>query len=167
MQIVPLDPGSPDSAAVTRLWADCDLTRPWNDPDADLARAVDGASSTVLVARTEGADGTGSAADTASGHPGDLVGTVMAGHDGHRGWVYYLAVAPGHRGTGLGTALLRAAEDWLDRQGVPKVMLMVRAENAGTLAFYERLGYADQGVSVLGRFLDPGLQRLREGAEQA
>lgn len=152
MQIAPLTPGSPDSAAVTRLWADCDLTRPWNDADADLARALEGTSSAVLVARPD--DGT------------EIIGTVMVGHDGHRGWIYYLAVPPTHRGNGLGAALVAAAEDWVKEHGIPKVMLMVRAENAATLSFYERLGYADQGVSVLGRFLDPELQALREESEQ-
>jgi GNAT superfamily N-acetyltransferase len=87
----------------TELWRDCSLTRPWNDPDVDLERAVRGASSTVLAAVAEGG----------------LVGTVMVGHDGHRGWVYYLAVRSEHRGQGIGRDLMSAAESWLRERGLP------------------------------------------------
>lgn len=140
-------PSELEQAAV-RLWHDCGLTRPWNDPAADLARALEGPSSTVLAAVDDGR----------------LVGTVMAGHDGHRGWVYYLAVDPGSRGAGLGRALMEAAESWLREQGAPKVQLMVRADNTAVVEFYERLGYADQKVALLGRFLDEELQAMRERA---
>ena len=78
-----------------RLWEACGLTRPWNDPSADLRRALDGPSSTVLGAVDAG---------------GTLIGTAMVGHDGHRGWVYYVAVAPDRRGQGLGRALMEAAD---------------------------------------------------------
>lgn len=121
------------------LWHTAGLTRPWNDPVADLRRALAGPSSTVLAAVDEPAGGT-------------LVGTVMAGHDGHRGWLYYLAVEPTRRGEGLGRALVGAAEDWL-RPWVPKVQLMVRADNGVATAFYARLGYAPSEVSVLARRL--------------
>jgi ribosomal protein S18 acetylase RimI-like enzyme len=141
--ITPLPPGL--GTAAVQLWRTCGLTRPWNDPDADLARALDGPSSTVLAGVEEG----------------ELLGTVMVGHDGHRGWVYYLAVEPRCRGRGLGRELMAAAESWLDEQGVPKLQLMVRADNAAVIEFYERLGYADQQVVVLGRFLDAELQALR------
>lgn len=127
-----------DAAAVIALWRATDLTRPWNDPDADFARAVDGAASAVLGIRDDGA----------------LVATVMVGLDGHRGWVYYLAVAPVRQRTGLGTALLRAAEAWVLERGVVKLQLMVRADNAAALGFYRALGYDDQAVTVLGRRLD-------------
>lgn len=86
----------------------------------------------------------------------------MVGHDGHRGWVYYLAVTPDQRGAGIATQLMRAAEDWLVDAGVPKIQLMIRAGNAGVRAFYERLGYADQDVLVLGRFFDDDLNAARE-----
>lgn len=92
----------------------------------------------------------------------ELLGTVMVGHDGHRGWVYYLAVQPGRRGMGLGRELMLAAESWLDQEGIPKLQLMVRGGNSEVIGFYERLGYVDQGVVVLGRFLDDELQALRE-----
>lgn len=126
-----------DAAAVVALWQRCGLTRPWNDPHADHARALDAASSTVLVARD---------ADR-------IVGSVMVGHDGHRGWLYYLAVAPDRRGQGIGRALFAAAEDWLRAAGAPKVQLMVRSDNEPALAFYTAIGLARQDVVVLGRFL--------------
>lgn len=130
-------PDAHRAAAVT-LWGEAGLTRPWNDPDADLARALDGPASTVLAALD-----------------GDrLAGTAMVGHDGHRGWIYYLAVAPARRGEGLGRALVRAAEDWLGAS-VPKVQLMVRADNDAAAGFWRALGYLDADARVLGRRL-PG-----------
>lgn len=140
----------PDEAApAVALWAECGLTRPWNDPHADLTRALDGPTSTVLAA----VDGS------------SLVGTVMVGYDGHRGWVYYLAVREARRRAGVGRVLMEAGERWLGDRGVPKVQLMVREGNDAVLGFYEALGYADQQVVVLGRFLDAELEaRRRAGA---
>jgi ribosomal protein S18 acetylase RimI-like enzyme len=120
------------------LWEECGLTRPWNDPHADLDRALSGPSSTVLAALEDGV----------------LIGTAMVGHDGHRGWVYYLAVAPAARRSGVGRALMAAAEDWVGAQGIPKLMLMVRSSNAAVLGFYEQLGYVVEDTAVLGRRLD-------------
>jgi len=82
-----------------------------------------------------------------------IIGSVMVGHDGHRGWVYYLAVAPGARRAGIGRALMAAAEDWLLARGVPKIQLMVREDNAEAAAFYAALGYDVQPVMVMGRRL--------------
>jgi ribosomal protein S18 acetylase RimI-like enzyme len=126
-----------DQAAVIALWHACGLTRPWNDPAQDFTRALEGATSTMLVA--EGEDG--------------LTGSVMIGDDGHRGWVYYLAVAEAARRTGLGRTLMAAAEDWLKARGCPKIQLMVRDSNAEALGFYAALGLEPQGVVTLGRFL--------------
>ncbi|WP_294322631.1 GNAT family acetyltransferase [uncultured Sphingomonas sp.] len=131
------DAGADDAAAVVALWHACGLTRPWNDPDADFARALNGATSTILVARQ--GEGT--------------VGSVMVGHDGHRGWLYYLAVRPDLREQGIGAALFDAAEHWLRIRSVPKVQLMVREDNDAALAFYDRIGLERQGVVVLGRFI--------------
>lgn len=124
--------------AAVELWERCGLTRPWNDPVADLRRAMGGPSSTVLAALDSDA----------------LLGTAMVGHDGHRGWVYYLAVYPALRGQGIGWALMEACEAWLVARAVPKIQFMVRADNAAVLGYYEHLGYADQNVAVLGRRLD-------------
>ncbi len=126
-----------DAEAVIALWQECGLTRPWNDPAQDFARAVGSESSTVLVAESDGG----------------LMGSVMVGDDGHRGWVYYLAVAEGARRTGLGRKLMAAAEDWLRARGCPKIQLMVRDGNAEALGFYAALGLEPQGVVTLGRFL--------------
>ena len=126
-----------DGAAVIALWHACGLTRPWNDPRADFARAVAGPASAVLIARTES----------------ELAGSVMVGDDGHRGWVYYLAVADARRREGLGRTLMAAAEDWLRERGAPKIQLMVREDNDAALGFYEALGLERQKVVTLGRFL--------------
>lgn len=136
MEIIDLPLAMADD--VVALWQECGLTRPWNDPHADLKRALAGPTSTVL----------GFAED------GVVVGAVMVGHDGHRGWVYYLAVRPDRRGTGLGRALMQASERWLVQRGVPKIQLMVRTTSAAVISFYETLGYEDGEVVVLGKFLD-------------
>ncbi|GHG45622.1 GNAT family acetyltransferase [Flavimobilis marinus] len=135
-----------DGTAVVALWRAAGLTRPWNDPDRDFADALVTATSTVLVAR-----GPGGIDGTAAGDDPAVVGSVMAGFDGHRGWLYYLAVAPEARGQGLGRELVVAAEAWLAGQGAPKVQLMVRRENADVQAFYAALGYEDADCVVLGR----------------
>jgi ribosomal protein S18 acetylase RimI-like enzyme len=123
--------------AAVALWHEVGLTRPWNDPQADLRRALAGPSSTVLA----GVAG------------GRLLATAVVGHDGHRGWVYYLAVRVDGRGRGHGRAMMRACEAWLAPQGVPKLNLMVRGENASTRAFYAALGYEQDDVVVLSRRL--------------
>ncbi|GII98645.1 GNAT family acetyltransferase [Sediminihabitans luteus] len=128
-----------DVAHVVALWQTCGLTRPWNDPHADVARARATSTSTVLVAR--GGDG--------------VVASVMCGHDGHRGWMYYVAVDPTVQGQGLGRAAVEASERWLAAQGVRKARLMVRDTNARVLGFYAALGYADQECVVLGKDLAP------------
>jgi ribosomal protein S18 acetylase RimI-like enzyme len=127
-----------DFPAVIALWEEAGLTRPWNPPAADLQRALDTETSTVLCAVVTDR----------------VVGTVMVGHDGHRGWVYYLAVAVAERGTGIGRSLMRAAETWLAQRGVVKVQHMVRESNTAVTGFYDRLGYADADVRVLAKRLD-------------
>lgn len=128
-----------DRAAAVALWEACGLTRPWNPAEADFDRALGGPASTVLGVVDDGS--------------GELVATAMVGHDGHRGWVYYVAVAPDRRGSGLGRDVMAAAEGWLREAGAVKVQLMVRHENAAAAAFYERLGYEDADVTVLARWL--------------
>jgi ribosomal protein S18 acetylase RimI-like enzyme len=78
----------------------------------------------------------------------------MVGHDGHHGWVYYLAVDGAARGRGLGRRMMEACEGWVQARGIQKIQLMVRATNKAAVGFYERLGYADADVIVLGRRLD-------------
>ncbi|QOZ32083.1 GNAT family acetyltransferase [Bradyrhizobium sp. CCBAU 53421] len=127
-----------DIADVVALWQACGLTRPWNDPSADIALARRGPSSAVLVGRNAGA----------------IVATAMVGHDGHRGWVYYVAVDPNRQGKGLGRTIMAAAEDWLRNAGVPKLQLLVRRENAKAGAFYQSLGYEESTSVMLAKWLD-------------
>ncbi len=129
--------GAADLDAVVALWHVTGLTRPWNDPVADFERALGGEASTILV----GTDG------------GELAAVAMVGDDGHRGWIYYVAVPEARRGTGLGAAIVDAAEDWLRARGCPKVQLMVREENEAVVGFYHALGYERTEVLVLGKFL--------------
>jgi ribosomal protein S18 acetylase RimI-like enzyme len=126
-----------DAAAVVALWQACGLTRPWNDPHADFARALASEAASILILRDEHA----------------VVASVTVGEDGHRGWVYYLAVSPDRRGGGLGRAAMMAAESWLRARGCPKIQLMVREDNDAALSFYEAIGLERQSVVTLGKFL--------------
>jgi ribosomal protein S18 acetylase RimI-like enzyme len=137
VEIVELDQHAADSAVA--LWQECGLTRPWNDPYADFARAIEGQSSAVLGTYDD---------------KGVLVGTAMVGVDGHRGWVYYVASAPDRRGQGIGRGLMAAAEDWIVSRGMPKVHVMVRRSNTAVVGFYDSLGYVEQDTLVLGRRFD-------------
>ena len=127
-----------DVAAVVDLWRECGLVRPWNDPHRDIECARAGTSSEILVAET-GDGGIG------------IAGSVMAGFDGHRAWVYYVAVAPEHRSHGLGGTLMRHAERWLAGLGASKVMLMIRPENEGVRRFYDGLGYEVEERVIMSR----------------
>jgi ribosomal protein S18 acetylase RimI-like enzyme len=127
-----------DVGAVVALWRRVDLTRPWNDPAADIAFARPGPASAVLVGR----------------RGPTIVATIMVGHDGHRGWFYYLAVDPDLQGRGLGRTMTDAAESWLRERGVAKVNLMVRAENHKVRAFYQALGYDEQQRITFAKWLD-------------
>jgi ribosomal protein S18 acetylase RimI-like enzyme len=127
-----------DVAAVIALWQACGLTRPWNDPAADIALARRGPHSTVLIGRDDNA----------------IVATAMVGHDGHRGWVYYVATDPNLRAKGYGRAIMSAAEDWLRAAGIPKLQLLVRPENSGVAAFYQSIGFGEQRILFFTKWLD-------------
>ena len=127
-----------DVADVIALWQRCGLTRPWNDPASDIALARRRDNSTVLIGR----DGN------------TIVATAMVGHDGHRGWVYYVAVDPERQGKGLGRTIMGAVEDWLREAGIQKLQLLVRRENAKAGAFYQTLGYAESTSVMLAKWLD-------------
>jgi GNAT superfamily N-acetyltransferase len=125
-------------ASVIALWEQAGLTRPWNSPEDDFDRALHGSSSVVLGAFDEDS----------------LVATALVGHDGHRGWVYYLAVVDSRRRTGLGRLMMGAAEEWVRRHGIPKIQLMVREDNVTARDFYLSTGYVKSDVTVYGRRLD-------------
>jgi len=136
LSIAPIEDG--DIAAVVALWQRCGLTRPWNDPAADIALARSGPNAAVLVGRA----GNG------------IVASVLVGHDGHRGWVYYVAVDPDCHHNGYGRVIMDAAEDWLRASGIEKLQLMVRPDNRQVQAFYQSLGYLEQPRIVYAKWLD-------------
>lgn len=127
-----------DIETVIALWLACGLTRPWNDPRSDIDFARKGPNSAILVGR----------------RGGRVIASVMVGHDGHRGWFYYLAIAPDEQKHGHGRVMVNAAEKWLLARGIVKAMLMVRSDNSGVQKFYEKLGYFDQPRTVMARWLD-------------
>jgi len=127
-----------DRELVVDLWSRCGLLRPWNDPRKDIARKLRVQPELFLVVEVEGA----------------IAGTVMAGYDGHRGWINYLAVDPGSRHRGLGRALMAEAERLLRERGCPKINLQVRHDNREAIAFYQRIGFAEDAVVSLGKRLE-------------
>ena len=126
-----------DEGAVVAIWRECDLVHPWNDPHRDIARKVAVDDNLFLVAVSNGL----------------TVGVVMAGYDGHRGWINYLAVGPGHRGSGIGRALMDEAEHRLRACGCPKINLQVRGSNSEVLAFYDQLGFTVDDTVSFGKRL--------------
>lgn len=126
-----------DEDEVVALWDVCGLIRPWNNPHRDISRKLAEQPELFLVAE-EG--------DT-------VIGSVMAGFDGHRGWIYYLAVSPAQRGKSHGQNLVRAAEQLLLQRGCPKINLMVRSGNEPVLEFYRNLGYTMDEVVTMSRRL--------------
>ena len=126
-----------DEAAVVALWRAAGLTRPWNDPHADIARKQTVQPELFLVGELGG----------------EIIASAMAGYDGHRGSVYYVAVSPDHQRRGHARALMAEVEIRLKALGCPKLNLMVRHDNSAAMGFYERLGYDTQAVATLGKRL--------------
>jgi len=127
-----------DEEAVIALWRQCGLVRPWNDPHRDIQRKLAVRPDLFLV---------GLLAER-------VVACVMAGYEGHRGWLNYLAVAPEHQRHGLARTLVAEAERLLRAEGCPKINLQVRTTNAGVIEFYQCLGYAVDDVISLGKRLE-------------
>jgi len=127
-----------DEAAVVEMWRACNLVTSYNDPVADFRFAKDSPCSDVLV----GEDAAGCVSSS-----------VMVGHDGHRGWLYYVASAPEARGCGIGRQMVEAAEGWLRQRGVVRVHFLVRETNTGVVAFYDRLGFEILPRTVMGKWL--------------
>ena len=127
-----------DEAAVVSLWQQCDLVRPWNDPRKDIRRKLRVRPDLFLVGVMNG----------------QVVATAMAGYEGHRGWLNFVAVAPQHQRLGLGRAIMHEAERLLRAAGCPKINLQVRTSNHGVIEFYRRLGYAVDEVVSMGKRLE-------------
>ena len=127
-----------DETSVVALWEHCGLTRPWNDPRKDICKKLAVRPDLFLVGTLDGV----------------VVASVMAGYEGHRGWINYLAVAPEHQGKGLGRAMMAEAERLLRAAGCPKINLQVRSTNAKVIEFYRRLGYTVDDVVSLGKRLE-------------
>ena len=127
----------PDEAAVIALWEACGLTRPWNDPRKDIARKLGEQAEMFLVGEIDG----------------EVIASVMAGFDGHRGWINYLAVAPAYQRQSLGQQLVAEVERMLLECGCPKLNIQVRTSNTAVVDFYERLGYVRDAVVSLGKRL--------------
>src|SRR4051812_21319831 len=128
-----------DEARVVELWTFAGLVRPWNDPKKDISRKLKLQRELFLVAELQGV----------------IVGCVMAGYEGHRGWINYLAVDIGQRRRGIGTALMRDAERRLRLLGCPKINLQIRAENSDVQAFYAALGFTEDAAVSMGKRLEP------------
>ena len=122
---------------VIRLWQDCGLTHPWNDPSKDISRKAALDDGLFLIGRAAG----------------KIVATVMGGYDGHRGWLYYLGVHPDHRMHGYGRQMVEAIEAELLARGCPKVNLQVRHDSQEAVRFYQALGYGEDAVQSFGKRL--------------
>ena len=128
-----------DENAVVALWRKCGLVVPWNDPHKDIRRKLTVQREMFLVGLVEE----------------NVVAAVMAGYEGHRGWINYLAVDPSHQKAGFGRLMMDAAEARLRKLGCPKINLQIRTSNTKVIAFYKALGYTEDDVVSMGKRLDP------------
>lgn len=127
-----------DEQAVLAVWERCGLVRPWNDPREDIRRKLQVRSDLFLVGTVDGR----------------IVATVMAGYEGHRGWVNYLAVAPEHQRAGLARRMMVEVEGRLRASGCPKINLQVRSDNVNAVGFYSAIGYTQDDVISMGKRLE-------------
>jgi len=127
-----------DDAAVVQLWKDCNLVVPWNDPLRDIRRKLRVQPELFLVGVATG----------------ELIASVMAGYDGHRGWLNYLAVAPRFRRKGIGRKMVAEAEDRLRQMGCPKINIQIRTSNTEVIEFYRRIGFKPDDVVSMGKRLE-------------
>lgn len=128
-----------DQADVIDLWKSCGLVVPWNDPARDIELKLQVDPDLFLVTENKGT----------------VTGTIMGGYEGHRGWIYYLAVHPDHRNLGIGRRMIEEVEKRLAQRGCPKINLMVRRSNSTVIDFYTSLGYLKDDVVCLGKKLKP------------
>ncbi|MBI5117154.1 GNAT family acetyltransferase [Candidatus Poribacteria bacterium] len=128
-----------DEEAVIQLWAVCGLVVPWNNPHRDIQRKLKVQADMFLVGCLDG----------------KVIASVMAGYDGHRGWINYLAVHPHHQRAGIAKHMMDEAEGRLRAVGCPKINLQVRSTNAAVIEFYKRIGFKTDDVVSLGKRLEP------------
>ena len=124
-----------DEQAVLALWERAGINRPWLDLRSEIQEKRRRDPSLFLVAIDEG----------------EVVGAVMGAYDGRRGWVYHLAAEPHRQQQGIGRALMTELERRMGRLGVAKINLQVRPDNSRVIDFYERLGYADEQLTSMGK----------------
>ncbi|MEM8703350.1 MAG: GNAT family acetyltransferase [Pseudomonadota bacterium] len=124
---------------IISLWQSCGLTRAWNDPDKDIDRKLSDPQGGFFVLL----------------QGGKVIGSVMAGYDGHRGAIYYLSIDPAHQSSGLGRRLMEHCEEFLIRLGCPKINLFVRQGNEAVMTFYDGLGYTPEKAVAFGKRLIP------------
>ena len=137
MEIRPYQPC--DEEAVVQLWTDCGLVVPWNNPHRDIRRKLKVHPEMFLVGLSAG----------------QIIATVMAGYEGHRGWINYLAVHPKHQRSSVGRRMMDEAEIRLRAAGCPKINLQVRSTNTSVIEFYKKIGYKVDDVVSLGKRLEP------------
>ena len=135
-----------DRDAVIELWRRCDLLRPWNDPHKDIERKLADSPDLFFVAHLS---------EVEDDKEASLVATAMAGYEGHRGWVNYLAVDPDYQGRGVGRSLMRQIEAELLSRGCPKINLQIRETNSDVIAFYHSLDYKVDAAVSMGKRLIP------------
>lgn len=126
-----------DVSAVVSLWQRCNLTVPWNNPLGDIAKKKKHQPELFLVGLIDN----------------KLIASAMGGYDGHRGWIYYLAVDPDFRKRGFGSKMLRKIEERIKKTGCPKINVMVRKSNQAVSDFYYNHGYGEDEVTCLGKRL--------------
>lgn len=127
-----------DELQVIQIWNDCGLIVPWNDPKVDIRRKLAVQRHLFLVGCADG----------------NVIATVMAGYEGHRGWINYLAVKPGHQGEGFGKLMMEMAEKLLKAEGCPKINIQVRSSNEKVIKFYEHIGYKVDDVLSFGKRME-------------
>jgi ribosomal protein S18 acetylase RimI-like enzyme len=136
LKIRPFQPS--DGEAVIDLWQEANIVVPWNDPHRDIRRKLQVQPELFLVGWVSG----------------ELAATVMAGYEGHRGWLNYLAVAPRYRRQGFGRRMVAEAEIRLRKVGCPKINIQIRTSNTGVIEFYKRIGFKPDDVVSMGKRIE-------------
>ena len=129
---------SSDQSSIITLWERCGLIRPWNDPKKDINRKLKAQPELFFVGVLDGV----------------LIASAMAGYEGHRGWINYLAVSPDHRQKGYGRIIMQEVERQVEIIGCPKINLQIRESNTIAINFYKKLGYDIDEVSMMGKRLE-------------